>query len=148
MANINENVKFFTKLDDLASGKKLEEFVQRQAEECWEQIVTTSPPQVQTGRYIASIQVRDVQRSGNEIFAEVFTDLRLEWHNVFLAELLEHGTGIYREDGTGRQTPWVYFNKNWQRFVYTHGIKPMPHWTPAYQMQTVKMKEGIKHVFD
>ena len=148
MDNINENIKFFAKLDDLASGKKLEEFVQRQAEECWEQIVTTSPPQVQTGQYIASIQVRDVQRSGNEIFAEVFTDLRLDWHNVFLAELLEHGTGIYREDGTGRQTPWVYFNKNWQRFVYTHGIKPMPHWTPAFQMQSVKMKEGLRHVFN
>ena len=148
MANINENVKFFAKLDDLASGKKLEEFVQRQAEECWEQIVSTSPPEVQTGQYIASIQVRDVQREGNEIFAEVFTDLRLEWHNVFLAELLEHGTGIYREDGAGRQTPWTYFNKNWQRFVHTDGIKPMPHWTPAYEMQTVKMKEGIKHVFN
>nr|DAY48137.1 MAG TPA: hypothetical protein [Caudoviricetes sp.] len=148
MANINANVKFFAKLDDLASGKRLEEFVQRQAEECWEQIVTTTPPQVQTGQYIASIQVRDVQRSGNEIFAEVFTDLRLDWHNVFLAELLEHGTGIYREDGTGRQTPWTYYNDRWKRFVFTRGIKPMPHWTPAYQMQTVKMKEGLRHVFN
>lgn len=148
MANINANVKFFAKLDDLASGKRLEEFVQRQAEECWEQIVTTTPPQVQTGQYIASIRVRDVQRSGNEIFAEVFTDLRLDWHNVFLAELLEHGTGIYREDGTGRQTPWTYYNDRWKRFVFTRGIKPMPHWTPAYQMQTVKMKEGLRHVFN
>ena len=89
-----------------------------------------------------------MQRSGNEIFAEVFTDLRLDWHNVFLAELLEHGTGIYREDGTGRQTPWTYYNDRWKRFVFTRGIKPMPHWTPAYQMQTVKMKEGLRHVFN
>lgn len=89
---MNENFKLYKRLEDLASGKKLEAFVQKQAEECWEQVVSTSPPQVQTGRYIASIQVDPVKREGSEISASVYTDLKSGWHDVFLAEFLEHGT--------------------------------------------------------
>ena len=36
---------------------------------------------------------------------------------------LEYGTGIFAEGGNGRQSPWVWKDKNGD-YHYTHGIKP------------------------
>ena len=36
---------------------------------------------------------------------------------------VELGTGIYADGGKGRQSPWVWCDKN-GKFHYTHGIKP------------------------
>jgi len=140
----NSNV--YRKLDQIAKGNLLSQFLKDNGTECWQRIVNTAPRD--TGRYAESIQITDVERHGNELSITIFTDLDSGWHGVPLAEFLEHGTGIFREDGTGRQTPWVYYNERWQRFVFTRGQKPQPHWSPAYFTQIAKIKEGLKHVFD
>ena len=140
------NASVYRKLDQIARGEILSQFLKENGTECWQRIVDTAPKD--TGRYAASIQMTDVERHGNELSITIFTDLDSGWHGVPLAEFLEHGTGIFREDGTGRQTPWVYYNERWQRFVFTRGQKPQPHWSPAYYTQIAKIKEGLKHVFD
>jgi hypothetical protein len=40
---------------------------------------------------------------------------------------VQQGTGIFKEGGGGRQTPWVYFNEKGGRFVYTQGGLPNPY---------------------
>ncbi len=37
----------------------------------------------------------------------------------------EVGTGIYAEDGTGRQTPWIYKDKRTGEVYLTRGVKPL-----------------------
>lgn len=140
------NADLYNKLDQIAKGDILAQFLKENGTECWKRIVDTAPKE--TGRYAASIQMTEVERNGNELSITIFTDLDSGWHGVPLAEFLEHGTGIFREDGSGRQTPWVYYNERWQRFVFTRGQKPQPHWSPAYFTQIAKIKEGLKHVFD
>lgn len=140
------NDSLYNKLDRIAKGEILSDFLKENGTECWKRIVDTAPKD--TGRYAASIKMTDVERNGNLLSITIYSDLNSGWHNVPLAEFLEHGTGIFREDGTGRQTPWVYYNERWQRFVFTRGQKPQPHWSPAYFTQIAKIKEGIKHVFD
>lgn len=46
---------------------------------------------------------------------------------------VEYGTGIYAQEGNGRQTPWVYFSEKLGRYVYTRGMKAQPYWTPAIE---------------
>lgn len=140
------NANLYNKLDQIAKGDILAQFLKENGTECWKRIVDTAPKD--TGKYAASIQMTEVERNGNELSITIFTDLDSGWHGVPLAEFLEHGTGIFREDGTGRQTPWVYYNERWQRFVFTRGQKPQPHWSPAYFTQIAKIREGLKHVFD
>lgn len=140
------NADLYNKLDQIAKGDILAQFLKENGTECWKRIVDTAPKE--TGRYAASIQMTEVERNGNELSITIFTDLDSGWHGVPLAEFLEHGTGIFREDGSGRQTPWVYYNERWQRFVFTRGQKPQPHWSPAYFTQIAKIREGLKHVFD
>ncbi len=140
------NADLYNKLDQIAKGDILAQFLKENGTECWKRIVDTAPKE--TGRYAASIQMTEVERNGNELSITIFTDLDSGWNGVPLAEFLEHGTGIFREDGSGRQTPWVYYNERWQRFVFTRGQKPQPHWSPAYFTQIAKIKEGLKHVFD
>lgn len=68
-------------------------------------------------------------------------------------EFIEHGSGKYRDDGTGRQTPWVYYSKNHSRdqvstmmvdgepvevhtenhFFTTEGMPPDPFIAPALE---------------
>ncbi len=60
----------------------------------------------------------------------VFTD-------VFYADWVEYGTGIYREadapGGPGRQSPWVYYWPERNRFVWTQGNMHQPFARPAYE---------------
>ncbi|MBN6886243.1 HK97 gp10 family phage protein [Cytobacillus horneckiae] len=46
---------------------------------------------------------------------------------------VEYGTGIYAQEGNGRQTPWVYFSEKLGRYVYTRGMEAQPYWTPAIE---------------
>ena len=50
--------------------------------------------------------------------------------NIEYAPYVELGTGIYKEGGGGRPTPWVYQDDkgNWHM---THGNKPQPFLKPA-----------------
>lgn len=49
------------------------------------------------------------------------------------AVYVEHGTGIYAENGNGRKTPWVYFNEKTQEWVFTRGMAAQPFWRPALE---------------
>ncbi len=50
--------------------------------------------------------------------------------SVHYAPFVEFGTGLYAEDGKGRNTPWSYQDKdgNWHR---TSGQRPQPFLSPA-----------------
>jgi len=43
--------------------------------------------------------------------------------NIEYAPYVEYGTGIYADNGAGRQTPWVY-KGNDGKLHFTHGMKP------------------------
>lgn len=43
--------------------------------------------------------------------------------NLYYAPYVEHGTGIYADSGTGRQSPWVWRDKNGD-YHWTRGIEP------------------------
>lgn len=91
-----------------------------------------------TGALKRSITNR-VEVVGNEVSGIVFTPL--EW-----APYIEYGTGIYAENGNGRQTPWVYRDDK-GKYHYTHGQHPQPFMRPALkeneQNIKKKLKEGI-----
>ncbi|MGG2111916.1 HK97-gp10 family putative phage morphogenesis protein [Lysinibacillus pakistanensis] len=46
---------------------------------------------------------------------------------------VEHGTGIYAENGNGRRTPWTYFSTKLGRYVTTEGMRAQPFWGPAVE---------------
>lgn len=63
--------------------------------------------------------------------------------DVEYAAYVELGTGIYAEDGGGRQDAWSYQDENgdWHR---THGIKPQPYIRPAITDHLETYKHIIK----
>ncbi len=55
--------------------------------------------------------------------------------NVTYGPYLEYGTGIYAENGEGRDTPWVYYyagTKGPEGWRFTRGIRAKPFLRPAY----------------
>lgn len=44
---------------------------------------------------------------------------------------VEKGTGMYAEDGNGRRTPWVYYDRKSDQYFYTKGQEPQPFLRPA-----------------
>ena len=55
-------------------------------------------------------------------------------HGGFKAKItVGAGTGIYAEDGTGRKTPWVYFDEKLGRYVFTRGMRAQPFFFPAVE---------------
>lgn len=91
-----------------------------------------------TGALRRSITNR-VEVVGNEVDGIVFTPLEY-------APYIEYGTGMYAENGNGRQTPWVYKDDK-GKYHYTHGQHPQPFMRPALkeneQNIKKKLKEGI-----
>ena len=77
---------------------------------------------VDTGTLRASIQT-DSEWEGNTCMGIIGT-------NVEYAPMVEYGSGIYAENGQGRQTPWKYQDKdgNWHT---TRGQHPQPFMYPA-----------------
>ena len=43
--------------------------------------------------------------------------------NLYYAPFVEHGTGIYADNGQGRKSPWVWRDKNGD-YHWTRGIEP------------------------
>ena len=80
-----------------------------------------------------------VELTGNSIEGIVFTPLEY-------AQYQEYGTGLFAENGNGRQTPWVYKDDK-GKYHYTHGQHPQPFMRPALkeneQNINKKLKEGI-----
>lgn len=80
-----------------------------------------------------------IEVTGSEIDGIVFTPLEY-------APYVEYGTGLFAENGNGRQTPWVYRDDK-GKYHYTHGQHPQPFMRPALkeneQNVKKKLKEGI-----
>lgn len=66
--------------------------------------------------------------------------------NVEYAPYVEYGTGIYASDGTGRNNPWVWKDKN-GKFHWTRGMKPQHMLKKAASEHTEEYKKVIeKHL--
>ena len=51
---------------------------------------------------------------------------------LFYAPYVEYGTGIFAENGNGRQdVPWTYKDEKSGKWVVTSGIHPQPYLRPA-----------------
>ena len=57
------------------------------------------------------------------------------------AVYVEKGTGIYAEDGNGRQTPWVYYDPKTDQYYWTRGQSPQPFIMPAIMNHRDKITE-------
>ena len=63
------------------------------------------------------------------------------------APYVEFGTGIFAEDGNGRQTGWAYEDEETGERIFTRGSRPHPYLRPALnenrrQIQRI-LREGI-----
>ena len=88
-----------------------------------------------TGALRRSITNR-VQVVGNQVSGIVFTPLEY-------APYIEYGTGLYAENGNGRQTPWVYKDDK-GNYHYTHGQHPQPFMRPALNENKDEIIQIIK----
>ena len=129
------NSAFYKKLKSLTDETKYMNILYRNLEECRQMIVDNAP--MRTGEYAASIQV-DIDKSKTGIVGEIYTPMK------DLRNWLEHGTGIYRDDGSGRQTPWTYYDRITGQFYRTVGMTPRPHWTPALSITRQKLRQDFK----
>lgn len=77
-----------------------------------------------------------IEINGSEIDGIVFTPLEY-------APYIEYGTGLYAENGNGRQTPWVYRDDK-GKYHYTHGQHPQPFLRPALNENKDEIIQIIK----
>ena len=77
-----------------------------------------------------------VEVTGNSIEGIVFTPLEY-------APYQEFGTGLFAENGNGRQTPWVYMDDK-GNYHYTRGQHPQPYMRPALEENKDKIINIIK----
>ena len=77
-----------------------------------------------------------IEVNGSEIDGIVFTPLEY-------APYVEYGTGLFAENGNGRQTPWVYRDDKGD-YHYTHGQHPQPFLRPALNENKDEIIQIIK----
>ena len=77
-----------------------------------------------------------VEVTGNTIEGIVFTPLEY-------APYQEYGTGLFAENGNGRQTPWVYRDDK-GKYHYTNGQHPQPFLRPALNENKDEIIQIIK----
>lgn len=65
--------------------------------------------------------------------------------NVPYAMWHELGTGIYASDGTGRKSPWAYYDKD-GKLHYTRGVKPKHMLKKAASEHTEEYKKIIEDI--
>lgn len=104
-----------------------------------------------TGAYKASIKLSEVQHNEDVHTIKIYTKLNSGWKNVPLGCLLEWGTGVEGESTNNydhgypyRQTPWVYFNERYGRWVFTHGNIARPHFVPGLYMNESYFEKTIR----
>ena len=77
-----------------------------------------------------------IEVNSSEINGIVFTPLEY-------APYVEYGTGLFAENGNGRQTPWVYRDDKGD-YHYTHGQHPQPFLRPALNENKDEIIQIIK----
>ena len=82
-----------------------------------------------------------VEADSNAVEGTIFTPLEY-------APYVEYGTGLFAENGNGRQTPWLYEDDKCETH-FTHGQHPQPYMRPALNENREKIieliKEGLIH---
>ena len=118
------------------SDSNIEKILVKAANKIHADILSLAPED--TGAYKASIQISPVKHVGSYHEIKIFTNLNSGWKNVPLGCLLEWGTGTEGESTNEydhgyqyRQTPWVYFNERYGRWIFTYGNIARPHFVPA-----------------
>lgn len=106
---------------------------------------------VDTGTYRSSIQISDVTHNGSIHSIEIFSKLNSGWNNVALGYLLEWGTGKKGESTNNyphgfpyRQTPWLYYNERYGKWIFTTGCVARPHFYPGLHNNENYFKEQIR----
>ena len=66
--------------------------------------------------------------------------------NCEYACYVHNGTGIYAEEGNGRQTPWVYKSSD-GKFHTTKGQKPNPFLEKSFDKNIEKIKQCFEELF-
>lgn len=99
-----------------------------------------------TGALLRSILPTDVKHDGNKHYVQVGS-------NIEYAPYIEFGSGIYAENGDGRQDPWkihlrhpVEINGKMTEWVTISGIKPSPFLRPALLQYEQEYKDDMKKV--
>jgi hypothetical protein len=112
-------------------------------------IISLAP--IDTGTYRSSINLSEVSHNGTKHRIKIYTNLDSGWRGIPLGCLLEWGTGIKGEQSNSyshgypyRQTPWVYFNEKYGRWVVTRGNIAQPHFIPGLFNNTTYFKKCIK----
>ena len=77
-----------------------------------------------------------VEVDGDTIDGIIYTPLEY-------APYVEYGTGLFAENGNGRQTPWLYEDDKGETH-FTHGQYPQPYMRPALNENRQKVVELIK----
>ena len=123
-------------LTNRLSNESIDKILTKVATKVHQDIVSMAPED--TGAYKASIQIGNIEHNGNVHSVKIFTKLNSGWNNVPLGCLLEWGTGKVGEETNHydhgypyRQTPWVYFNERYNRWVFTRGNRARPHFVPG-----------------
>lgn len=57
---------------------------------------------------------------------------------------VEYGTGIYAKEGNGRKTPWVYYDKKINQWVFTRGMKASPFFHPSLEVAFEHFRKQMK----
>ena len=60
---------------------------------------------------------------GGEVYVGTNLTVTYRGRKIHYPIFVEYGTGIYADGGKGRQSPWVWPDKN-GKFHYTRGMKP------------------------
>jgi hypothetical protein len=105
-----------------------------------------------TGAYKNSIQLSEVFHGEDDVHTiRIYTKLNSGWKNVPLGCLLEWGTGSVGESTNTydhgypyRQTPWVYYNKRYGRWIFTKGNIARPHFVPGLYNNESYFEKTIK----
>lgn len=106
---------------------------------------------IDTGAYVNSIQIGKVNKIGTVYSIEIFSELNSGWKDVPLGYLLEWGTGIrgettntYDHGYPYRQTPWVYYNERYGRWIFTYGNIARPHFYPGLHLNEEYFKNLLR----
>lgn len=130
------------------SDKNIEKILTEVGEKVRDDIRALAP--IDTGEYQSSINLSETVHNGNKHTIKIYTDLNSGWNNVPLGCLLEWGTGTngelsntYEHGYPYRQTPWVYFNERYNRWVFTHGNVAHPHFIPGLYSNIYTFEQSI-----
>jgi HK97 gp10 family phage protein len=64
--------------------------------------------------------------------------------NTEYAIYVEFGTGVFAENGQGRQGGWLYPDKETGEMIFTVGMHPKPYLRPAYRDNVENIKRIIE----